>query len=69
VNLLKTEAGDPALAQVRTAEEDAPMPTRGGMAPQGRPNPGGEQRMRRHLSDMQRLMNHLRDEMNGVEER
>lgn len=69
VNLLKKDPQNPALAQVRTAEEDAPVPTRGGMAPRGRAHPGGEQRMRRHLTDMQRLMNRLQDEMDGIEER
>ena len=69
VNLLKKDPEDPALAQVRAAEEEAPLPTRGGMAPRGRAMPGGEERMRRHLTDMQRLMNHLREEMDGIEER
>ena len=69
MDLLKKEPENPALAQVETAEEEVPLPTRGGMAPpRGRANPGGEERMRRHLTDMQRLMNHLRDEMDGVEE-
>lgn len=67
VDLLKKEARDPALAQVRTADEDVPMPTRGA-APRGRQNAGGEERMRRHLTDMQRLMDHLRSEMEGIEE-
>jgi PDZ domain len=67
VDLLKKESQDPALAQVRTAEEDAPMTTRG-PAPQGRSIPGGEQRMRRHLTDMQRLMDHMRSELEGIEE-
>ena len=68
VNLLKKDGGDPALAQVRTAEEETQLPTRGGMTPRGRAIPGGEERMRRHLTDMQRLMNSLRDEMEGIEE-
>ncbi len=68
VDLLKKDAENPALAQVRTAEEEAPLPTRGGMAPRGRAMPGGEERMRRHLTDMQRLMNRLREEMDGIEE-
>ena len=70
VNLLKKDAEDPALAQVKTDEEmeEAPVQARGGMAPRGRAMPGGEERMRRHLTDMQRLMNHLRDEMDGIEE-
>ena len=67
MDLLKKPAGDPAVAQVRQPEEEAPLPTRG-MAPQGRQMPRGEERMRRHLSDMQRLMDYMRDEMQGLED-
>ena len=67
VDLLKKPAGDPTLAQVRQPEEEAPLPTRG-MAPQGRMMPGGEARMRRHLSDMQRLMDYMQEEMQGLED-
>ncbi|MEO8614788.1 MAG: PDZ domain-containing protein [Luteolibacter sp.] len=67
MELLKKPAGDPAVAQVRQPDEEAPLPTRG-MAPQGRKMPGGEERMRRHLSDMQRLMDYMRDEMQGLED-
>ncbi len=72
VNLLKKNAEDPALAQTSAAdaaEEEAPVQARGHMAPRGRAMPGGEDRMRRHLTDMERLMNHLREEMDGIEER
>ena len=68
INLLKKESKDPSLAQVDAEADEAPLPTRGGMAPRGRAIPGNEERMRRHLTDMQRLMNHLREEMDGVEE-
>lgn len=67
IELLKKPAGDPAVAQVRQPEEESPLPTRE-MAPQGRKMPGGEERMRRHLSDMQRLMDYMRDEMQGLED-
>ncbi|MEO5715756.1 MAG: PDZ domain-containing protein [Luteolibacter sp.] len=67
VELLKKPAGDPAIAQVRQTEEDAQVPTRGA-APRGRMMPGGEDRMRRHLSDMQRLMDYMQQEMQGLEE-
>ena len=67
VNLLKNDPENPALAQVRTEETQAAFPTRGG-APQGRMMPGGEDRMRRHLGDMQRLMDHLREEMDSLED-
>ncbi len=67
VDLLKKPAGDPAVAQVRQTEEDARVPTRGDV-PQGRTMRGGEERMRRHLSDMQRLMDHMQQEMQRLEE-
>jgi hypothetical protein len=67
VNLLKKEAGNPALAQVRKADDEASLPTVSGPAPRGRTFRGGEERMRRHLSDMQRLMDHMREEMEALE--
>jgi serine protease Do len=67
VDLLKKEAGNPALAQVRQEEKEVPAAARGN-AKRGRAMPGGEDRMRRHLSDMQRLMDHLRLEMEALEE-
>ena len=68
VNLLKKDPKNPALAQVRSEETQASLPTRG-ESRQPREMPGGEDRMRRHLSDMQRLMDHLREEMDGIEPR
>lgn len=68
VELLKQAAEDPevALATPEPETEEAPLQA-GGPAPQGRMIPGGEERMQRHLSDMQRLMDHMRDEMEGLE--
>ncbi len=66
-DLLKKPAGDPAIAQVRQTDEDARVPTRRA-APQGRMMHGGEERMRRHLGDMQRLMEYMQQEMQGLEE-
>jgi serine protease Do len=68
VDLLKKEAGNPMLAQVRQEEKEVPATPRGN-AKRGRAMPGGEDRMRRHLGDMQRLMDHLRLEMEALEER
>lgn len=68
VNLLKKEAGNPAIAQVRKADDEAPLPPANGLAPHGRTFRGGEERMRRHLSDMQRMMDHLRQEMEALEQ-
>lgn len=67
VDLLKKEPQNPTLAQVRTEETQAPLPANSGVQPR-RAMPGGEDRMRAHLSDMQRLMDHLREEMDSLEE-
>ena len=64
--LLKTPAQDPALAKVRQAEQAPALPVRRMVAPQKMP-PGSQQRMRRHLSEMERLMEFMREEMNGLE--
>jgi S1-C subfamily serine protease len=68
VDLLKKEAGNPAMAQVRQEEKEV-LATPRGDAKRGRAMPGGEDRMRRHLSDIQRLMDHLRLEMEALEKR
>ncbi len=68
VDLLKKEPGNPALAQVRQEEKEVPSTALGNVQ-RGRVMPGGEDRMRRHLSDMQRLMDHLHQEMEALEER
>jgi serine protease Do len=67
-NLLKKEPRDPSVAKMRQPEETAALPVRG-KAPQGRVMPGGEDRLRRHLTEMQRLMDHMRGEMEGLEQR
>jgi S1-C subfamily serine protease len=75
IGLLEKEPMDPVLADVRRDEppqrmvqrEDSP---RGGGAPRPRsvPPPNTEERMRRHLSDMERLMEHLRGELDALEQ-
>jgi hypothetical protein len=70
--LLKTEAANPATAQVRNEVKDARMATRGMAPPDARPRERAapsEDRMRRHLNDMQRLMQHLQEEMEALEGR
>lgn len=65
--LLKTPPMDPSLAQIRTDEVQASIPKNGPrikVIPRAR-----EDSMRRHLSDMQRLMEHMRDEMDSLEDR
>lgn len=68
VDLLKKEGDDPALARAQQEEKQAAALQARGPAPRGRSIPGGEQRMRRHLTDMQRLMDHMREEMEGLED-
>ena len=68
VELLKKDSSSPALAQVRQDPQEPAAPARA-KGKQARPMPGGEDRLRRHLSDMQRLMDHMREEMQALEER
>lgn len=68
VELLKKDGGSPALAQVRQEEQEPVAPARA-QGKRARPMPGGEDRIRRHLSDMQRLMDHMREEMGAIEQR
>ena len=71
VELLKGEAANPAIAQVGGIDKKATLPTREAappnMVPRGRSMPGNEERMRRHLSDMERLMEHMRSEIDALE--
>jgi serine protease Do len=69
--LLRKDAGNPPVAKVtREAKEPSVVARRS--APRERTVPApkvqSEERMLRHLSDMQRLMDHLHDEMAGLEE-
>jgi serine protease Do len=67
VKLLEAEPQDPALAKVRTPEEPVPMAVRRMAAPRGaQPQPGTEDRLRRHLGEMQRLMDFMREEMENL---
>ena len=70
-NLLKKEPGNPALAQVRQDDEAKPEPALASpqQRPRGRMQPGGGERLRRHLSDMQRLMEYMNEEMEALENR
>lgn len=66
-DLLKKDAIDPTLAmKEQREEEEGAMQVRGNR-PQGRAMPGSEERMRRHLGDMQRLMDYMREEMDALE--
>jgi hypothetical protein len=73
IELLKKPAVDPALAKVAGVDDENAMPARAGfapdMSPRGRAKPGSDTRMRRHLSDMERLMEHMRSELEALENR
>ncbi len=66
--LLKSEGKSPALAQLEKPAEREPV--RSNSRPRIVPAPStNEEQMSRHLDDMQRLMDHMRTEMEGLEER
>jgi serine protease Do len=68
--LLKKPGLDPSIAKVRE-EENPAMSVRGRIVPPpgpGRMMPGNPERMRQHLSEMQRLMDFMREEMESLEE-
>lgn len=68
--LLEKPAQDPALAQLPRSDEEPALPVRRKMAAPGpQPPPGTEERMRRHLSEMKRLMEFMQDEMDALEGR
>lgn len=69
-DLLKKPAQDPSVAKIRE-EQVQPFPVRERIVPppgSGRMMPGNPERMRRHLSEMQRLMDFMREEMESLEE-
>ena len=65
-DLLKKPAQDPSVAKIRE-EQVQPFPVRGNRPP-SRMIPGNPERMRQHLSEMQRLMDFMREEMESLEE-
>jgi S1-C subfamily serine protease len=68
--LLKTDATDPALAQVAQVETLPEIPARRMIGPQRRMVPqgqAGQERLRQHLTEMQRLMDFMREEMDAIE--
>jgi S1-C subfamily serine protease len=65
--LLLTAPRDPALAKVRQEDEMAALPVRRAAMPNRVPDGGGAERLRQHLSEMQRLMEFMREEMENLE--
>lgn len=66
--LLAKPGIDPSLAKNRETDEQQPMTIRrmGGQPRQM--GPDGEARLRRHLAEMQQLMDFMREEMDGLEQ-
>jgi serine protease Do len=69
--LLKKPAVDPSLAQVRNDDENSRVSVRRPVPrivpPPGGMRPGDPERMRQHLTEMQRLMDFMREEMETLE--
>lgn len=65
-NLLKKQPENPALVTARRDDRPAARPHQT-MVPQRRVMPGNRERMQRHMKEMQRLMDFMREEMNGLE--
>lgn len=71
--VLESEPSDPALAMAKIEQQAAPVAVRGRSVPRSRmvPAPQGpsEDRLREHLSEMQRLMDFMRQEMDDLQQR
>lgn len=68
MEMLKKEPQHPDLFRGAPEKQAAQQPLADGRrGPRGRSLPGGEDRLRRHLSEMQRLMDHMRAEMETLE--
>jgi S1-C subfamily serine protease len=78
-SLLEGEAADPEVAKVGLEADDSQMQARaeGGPRPEARPrgrvipgprNQNNQDRLRRHLTDMERLREKMREEMRGIEQ-
>jgi serine protease Do len=65
-NLLLKDPQNPAAAQVRRSDQ-APALSQRRQTPRGFAPPASEEQMRRHILDMQRLMDFLAEEMDGLE--
>ena len=65
--LLSTDPRDPALAKVRRDDGMAALPVRRAAMPNRVPDGGGAERLRQHLTEMQRLMEFMREEMENLE--
>lgn len=65
--MLEREPKDPAIAAIPAEPQDDTIRMRPPISPPGRFRPGTQQRLRRHLSEMQQLMDFMRREMEALE--
>lgn len=72
VELLKSAPADPAVAEIKNSQQ-APALAAGrrviprGQMPQGQMRPANPERMRQHLTEMRRLMDFMREELETLE--
>lgn len=65
-NLLKKDPQNPSIARNGRDARVPALPNRMGI-PQPRVMPGNDERIRRHLEEMQRLMDYMREELEGID--
>jgi len=69
--LLASEGVEPSVAKVGLEADEVQARVVGGQPPQARPQGramrGNQERLRRHLSDMERLMERMREEMRDID--
>jgi serine protease Do len=66
-NMLARPAKDPSIAKVREPEKQVALLPKESNAPRNHPKVPSPRRMREHLSEMERLMEFMREEMRALE--
>lgn len=66
-NMLSRPAKDPSIAQVREPEKQVALLPEKSDAPRNFPKPPSPRRMREHFSEMERLMEFMREEMRALD--
>ena len=66
-NMLSRPAKDPSIAKVREPEKQVALLPEKSDAPRNFPKPPSPRRMREHLSEMERLMEFMREEMRALD--
>ena len=67
-NMLARPAKDPSIAEVREPEKQVMARAAKSDAPKNLPKAPSPRRMREHLSEMERLMEFMREEMRALEQ-